>query len=659
MFSLPAFSIQRKPMFVLLVIGLALFSVGSWWSVKTLIDADLQSRLNSQYLPMIIGFGAAFISSLILIVLKASQNQLIFEAHSRELSRLAAERSRVQMDLLQRLNDSAEILSGELDLDALAEKFFKLTSELARSSKSFLYLSSESKKTFETRGAPLAKIEGFARESLLKSSFTLQDLGQLMSNRIIVAKADPGASEVLVRLFKTPPQLADWLLLGLPSRETGLCGLIFLARTDGPGYDEAEREIIESLVTQALGAIENAKLLKKAEDSNLAKTAFVANMSHEIRTPLNAVIGFSELMIKKDLSESQRNGFSINLRKSGEQLTRIIDDILDLSKIEAGKLSIEKKPVQLATLTRELQSLVEIRSREKGIRFTIESVDELPEHIETDEIRLKQILMNLIGNAIKFTESGSVTLRIGALERDFISFQIRDTGIGISEEAQRELFQPFSQVDNSSTRKFGGSGLGLALSRRLSQQLGGDLNLIESVPGQGSIFELRLTAGDLHDVEWTSQLLELTKGEKEEPVSLQPRARLDRNKILLVEDSVDNQEIFRFFLESAGAKIDIVDNGLAAVERAATGDYDIILMDIQIPEIDGKEATRRIRRQGFTRPIIALTAHGMLEERESCLAAGCTGQITKPVSEEALISEVAHYVRRSHAAPTSIATLSH
>lgn len=601
--------------------------------------------ISDRYLPALVGFGAAFISVLILLVLKASQNQLMYETRARELSMQAAERSRAQTALLERLNEFGSVLSVSLDVETLLNRFFGFVGELVQVQVSSLYFTDSSQEKSELK---LWESQGIAKENM-RASISLPEVRAILANRTMIQKIDRDSREVLLQALGRMPEFQDWVMISLPSRELGRCGLLFLARTQGAPFDEIEIEVIESLVAQVGSSIENAKLFRKVEDASRQKNAFLANMSHEIRTPLNAMIGFSEMMARNDISESQRENLASNLRKSGTQLTRIIDDILDLSKVEAGKLMIDRKSVRLVSVVHEIKSVMDLRAREKGIEFKIESSGELPSHIETDEVRLKQILTNLIGNAIKFTDRGSILLHVRLLQNDsdenFLAFRIRDTGVGIPDEMQDQLFKPFSQADSSTTRKFGGSGLGLALSRRLCRELGGDLMLIESIEGQGSTFEARINAGTLNGVSWEEGLMPELPQYPVTERRLHNLPSLENVRILLVEDSPDNQEIFRFFLEGAGAWVEIVDNGLEAVRTAASDRFDIILMDIQIPEIDGREATRRIRHQGFEGPIVALTAHAMREERDACVKAGCNGHLTKPISGDALITEVAGYLR--------------
>ncbi len=378
-------------------------------------------------------------------------------------------------------------------------------------------------------------------------------------------------------------------------------------------------------------------------------------MSHEIRTPLGAIVGFSDALGRESLTVRQKQEFAWSIRRNADILARVVDDVLDLSKIEAGKLYLEKSDVSLPSLLADLKSVMEMQTKSKvGVYFHVESRGTIPEFVRTDEVRLKQILMNLVGNGLKFTEKGRVGLVVKANKAGpnesgpgTLRFSVEDTGVGISSEAQKNLFGVFAQGDASTTRRFGGTGLGLALSRQLARLLGGDVVLAASRPGAGSTFEVSLPLDVPEDSRWLGSWLE----RREEPQATPPRADeqglLRGMRILLVEDSVDNQEIFRFFLESGGADVDIVDNGLDAVSHAGRTRYDLVLMDIQIPGIDGKEATRRIRSQGFRGPVVALTAHAMTEECASCLAAGCNGQITKPVTGDQLIQESFDYIRTS------------
>ena len=250
---------------------------------------------------------------------------------------------------------------------------------------------------------------------------------------------------------------SDWILATIPSREVCCCGILMLARQDSKKFSEHECEMIENLISQVAIAIENARLFRQAQFASAAKSTFLANMSHEIRTPLGVILGFADMLSRGKLEPETQDDLVRSMRKNGEQLTRIIDDVLDLTKVEAGKLSFEKHLFKLSGVMHEIQSIMSVRSHDKGIEFHIEGEGRLPKLIETDEVRLKQILINVIGNAIKFTEEGSVTVKVhfekNSGQGNHIVFDIEDTGIGISQEAQKELFQPFSQGDASNTRR--------------------------------------------------------------------------------------------------------------------------------------------------------------------------------------------------------------
>lgn len=590
------------------------------------------------------------VGSLLSYFLSSMVRKLTDEKKAKEFILLSERKSREQTELLKKLNQMTRNIAVELDLDILVAQFFETIVEITKSSQALLFFGQANENSSEIL---LQKSKNVDVEVLQKSKLTSHFLKIFSSTGNIVSKSDRSASRLFTSLFKAPDNFIDWAVVTIPSRAEGSCGLLFLARNFGERFSTNDFEMIDNLVSQVGTGIENAKLFRKVEDANKAKTAFLANMSHEIRTPLNAIIGFSEILsTTSDDQIEQKHNLVEGVKKNGQQLSRIIDDILDLSKVEAGKLVVDKKRIRFSAIINEIKSVMELRAAEKKISFYIESVGKLPTHIETDEIRLKQILMNVIGNAIKFTDHGHVKLKIHFDQNDikdnFLFFTVEDTGIGISDENQQSLFSPFSQGDNSNTRRYGGTGLGLALSRRLSMQLGGDIVLQESTKNIGSTFLITINCGDLYQADWKEKLFDMPQP----PVKVKTQAgsikdNLKDLRVLLVEDSEDNQEIFVHFLKTAGAKSDIVEDGLVAVEKAANNDYDFILMDIQIPGVDGKEATRRIRSQGYKKPIIALTAHALQQEKESCIKAGCNGQITKPVTGEAFIEQIRHFITES------------
>ncbi|MGZ3726826.1 MAG: response regulator, partial [Pseudobdellovibrio sp.] len=372
------------------------------------------------------------------------------------------------------------------------------------------------------------------------------------------------------------------------------------------------------------------------------KSAFLANMSHEIRTPLGIMLGFTDLIVDPKTSQEDREHFANVLKKNGEQLSVIINDILDLSKVEAGELRIELQNFSLQSVVEDVFSSFEVKAKEKKIRLTANFSNETGRHIMSDKVRVKQIIWNLIGNAIKFTDSGEINLHCSR-NGNFITVEVRDTGIGIPTEFQGSLFKPFSQVDQSNTRKYGGTGLGLALSKKLARNLGGDLVLKESSPGKGSIFKLTLEDRETH--EFTDQKSE----EKTEASSNAPTPEkgdeklLEKCNVLLVEDSEDNQNLISLILGRRGARITIAKNGAEGVEKAMSDDYDLVLMDLQMPVMDGYTATQTLRERGYNKPIIALTAHAMQDVRDKCIEAGCTDHLVKPINFAELIKTVRLY----------------
>jgi signal transduction histidine kinase/ActR/RegA family two-component response regulator len=396
-----------------------------------------------------------------------------------------------------------------------------------------------------------------------------------------------------------------------------------------------------------------------AEGATRAKSQFLANMSHEIRTPMTAILGYSEELLESgDLSRIPSERLqSINaIKRNGEHLLQVINDILDLSKIEVGRLEIEKgrfSPVEMAA---DVGSLMRVRATERDLEFSLVFDAPLPETIESDPIRVRQILINIVGNAIKFTEHGSVRLVTRMKHSSSgpeIQFEIADSGVGMTDDDLSRLFQPFTQLDGSSTRHHSGSGLGLSICKRLVDLLGGTID-VRSAPGSGSAFYVNLPTGSLEGVPLVDQPSCLAGSAKEEPSESRRRSaarRLDC-RILLAEDGPDNQRLIRHLLQQAGAEVETVDNGRSALERVLDGghdeeEFDLILMDIQMPVLDGYGATRALRQAGYNLPIIALTAHAMSTDRERCLAAGCDDYASKPIEREALLEAIARHLQSS------------
>jgi CheY-like chemotaxis protein len=396
-------------------------------------------------------------------------------------------------------------------------------------------------------------------------------------------------------------------------------------------------------------------ILDSAESATRAKNEFLANMSHEIRTPMTAILGYADILAGQLDNPQQLEALNI-IRRNGDHLLTIINDILDLSEIDAGKLQIERQPCSPAAVVAEVVSLLRVRARGKGLALSLEFAGPVPETVLTDVARLRQILLNLVGNAIKFTETGGVRIIVrlagrGGLEGKLL-YEVVDTGIGMTAAQVDNLFQPFQQAEASTARKFGGAGLGLAISKRLAAFLGGDIT-VSSQPGKGSTFTLSIDPGPLAGAALLDHAGEAVAAPAAKAAGNSSLPHLNC-RILLAEDGLDNQRVISFLLTKAGAEVTTVDNGLKAVETvlAAYGDcgrrhddprlpFDVVLMDMQMPVMDGYEATRRLREKGYAGPIIALTAHTLADDRRKCLDAGCDDYATKPINRAALFGTIA------------------
>ncbi|NQU20691.1 MAG: response regulator, partial [Candidatus Nealsonbacteria bacterium] len=338
------------------------------------------------------------------------------------------------------------------------------------------------------------------------------------------------------------------------------------------------------------------------------------------------------------------------IKQNGEYLIEIINDILDLSKVEAGKLEVEHVQCSPCQILSEVVSLVRVQAAAKDLPLEIEYDGPIPESIQSDPTRLRQILINLAGNAIKFTETGKVRLVARLLDAQShepkMQFDVVDSGIGMTEEQIANLFKPFQQADSSTTRKFGGTGLGLAISKRLAEKLGGDIT-VKSTHGEGSTFSITVGTGPLDGVKLLDNPTEAEISTDANKKSAASKITLDC-RVLLAEDGPDNQRLIAFLLKKAGAEVAVAENGqiahdLALAARDQRTPFDVILMDMQMPVMDGYNATGKLREAGYTGPIIALTAHAMSTDQDKCLTAGCDDYTTKPIDRKTLISKVAQY----------------
>ncbi len=419
----------------------------------------------------------------------------------------------------------------------------------------------------------------------------------------------------------------------------------FVGRPRGPVILETNRDVTEQVrAEKALRAATEA-----AQAANQSKSEFLANTSHEIRTPMTAILGYADLLARH-MTDPDDLQCVRTIRRNGEFLLEIVNDILDLSRIEAGRLDIVRERFAVDELVHEVVSLMHVRAAEKGLPLAVEYDGLVPETIESDPTRLRQILVNLIGNAIKFTDSGEVRLGVRAEpEHDRLVFDVADTGIGMSADQQRRLFLPFSQVDTSVTREFGGSGLGLAISRRLADMLGGEISLA-SAPGRGSTFTLSIAIGRSQDVPLVEPRAALVRAPRTEA----PSRRLDC-RVLVVDDRRDIRLLTQHVLEEAGAHVEVAVDGRDALDRMdelreSGRTPDVVLLDIQMPNLDGYEVARLLREQGYERPLIALTAHAMKGDHERCREAGCDDYIAKPIDAPELVETVARHAPAQAAA---------
>lgn len=417
-------------------------------------------------------------------------------------------------------------------------------------------------------------------------------------------------------------------------------------------HGELEQRVIERTA-------ELKRAMKEALAASQAKSDFLANMSHEIRTPMTAILGYADLLNEDDATPLEKSDRIDAIQRNSTHLLEIINDVLDVSKIEAGKMTVERIQCSVGKIVADMLSLLRRRATEKGLTLEVEYQGQIPAQICTDPTRLRQILINLLGNAIKFTDQGGIKLVVSMAPQtndanSRIQFEVIDTGIGLMPEQLATIFQAFTQADESMTRRYGGTGLGLTISRGLASLLGGTID-VKSNSGEGTNFSVTVDTGPLDGVRMFSNCCESIQGDVSE-ATIENQKRNDNQKIdgriLLVEDGMDNQRLISFLLRSAGAEVSVAENGKVGLNMALAAwqqgtPFHLVFMDMQMPVMDGYAATTQLREEEYPFPIVALTAHAMSHERNKCLAVGCDEYFTKPVNRANLIAVAAKWIEQS------------
>ncbi len=487
----------------------------------------------------------------------------------------------------------------------------------------------------------LAMINGFPKE---------EHIGRLASELLpelydklhpiyeeVFATGEPKLNVEIVGKTPASARTRTWIASFFPlSKEQGLSAARQVTAVNAIFQDITDRKRTEQRLKQSEAA---------ALAASQSKSEFLANMSHEIRTPMAAILGYADVLLGHLVDPDNRSCVLV-IKRNGQHLLELINDILDLSRIEAGKLDVDVESVSLVHMVSDVESLMHVRADDKNLEFHAEFASPVPETIDTDPTRLRQVLINLIGNAIKFTEKGNVLLSVGLRDNRVLSFSVRDTGIGMSDAHLERLFKPFSQGDSSVTRSYGGSGLGLAISKRLAKMLGGDISVVSEL-GVGSTFTVTIPIVVNDDSKLVLPDL-ITRTRDDEDVDA--KVEMLDCRILVVDDRRDVRHISQHFLEKAGARVSSAEDGQQGIDAAFTardsGDpFDLVVMDMQMPNVDGLQAVAQLRSAGIEWPIIALTADAMKGDRDKCLNGGCDDYLSKPIDQGKLVLMAAKYTK--------------
>lgn len=409
---------------------------------------------------------------------------------------------------------------------------------------------------------------------------------------------------------------------------------VLISRYVGKAVAEKNQQLIEA-------GEDMAKAYVKAEAATELKSEFLATMSHEIRTPLTAIIGFAETTLFSEQTMEQRLSAINTIIRSGRHLLQLVNDILDMSKVEANKLEIEQSVVSPFSLLAEVERMERPAAESKGLGFSFNYIFPLPSEVSLDPFRVRQILLNLCSNAIKFTDQGHVLINVSSDENNHFHFEVVDSGIGITEEQQNFIFQAYRQADSSITRKFGGTGLGLSLSKILAERMGGSIT-VKSDIGKGSVFTFELPYEKTSNTQNVYDMAHAPDFMKKELIK--KSTTVYSGKVLLAEDNIDNQELVSILLRRMGVEVSVAENGKVAVAAVAKNHFDLILMDMRMPVMGGLEAVKLIRQQGYKTPVIAVTANAMLEDKEACFSAGCNDFLTKPIDAVILQRTLSKYL---------------